>query len=128
MRINWEGIGACPICTGKVIGQELNVPVEQPFDEITITGSLVTLSVTAICSGLLPAPLAVTVIVPVYVPGASPVGFTPTAKGVPAVPVAGTVNQLPLLFAVEAAKVRGIAPLVLFTVTFCAAGVAVASW
>jgi hypothetical protein len=65
---------------------------------ILIAGALVTVSVTGKLFGLLLAPGAVIVIVPLYVPVARPAGFTETLRLVGAVPLAGvTDSQLPPL-------------------------------
>jgi hypothetical protein len=61
-----------------------------------IVGALLTVRVTGTVCGLLLAPGAVIATLPLYVPAASPVGFTPTVRVVGVVPLAGvTVNQLP---------------------------------
>src|ERR1039457_4573481 len=64
-RIDCAGSGACPTWLGNTREHPEKLAVEQPLALTTITGSLVTFRLTAICSGLLAAPAAVTVTVPV---------------------------------------------------------------
>jgi hypothetical protein len=68
------------------------------------TETVVTFNVTGTTRGLLVAPLAVSVTLPVYVPAASPAVFTETVRGVPPVVpvVVFSESQLPVL---EAAAV-----------------------
>jgi hypothetical protein len=67
-----------------------------------MVGALVTVRLTAIFWGLLLAPGAVIVIVPLYVPGFNPVGFTDTLKLAAVVPLAGVAeSQLPPVVVAE---------------------------
>jgi hypothetical protein len=88
-----------------------------------IVGAEVTLSVTPIVTGLPVAPVAVTVIEPLYVPAANPDGFTETLIGLLTVPPGGAGSQAlpPLVVDAEVVYVNPLVP-VMFTV--CWAGFA----
>jgi hypothetical protein len=66
------------------------------------TETVVTFNVTVTTKGVLVAPVAAIEMLPVYVPPASPAGFTETVRGVPPVvpPVVFSESQLPVLEAV----------------------------
>ena len=87
-------------------------------------GALVTVSATATVWGLLPAPAAATVTVPLCVPAANPPGFTETLRLPGVVPLRGeTLSQFPPEL-VDAEAVNESAPPLLDTDAVWAAGAA----
>jgi hypothetical protein len=87
-------------------------------------GTVVRLKVTGTCSGLFVAPVALSVMVPLFIPGDARAGLTVTEIAVtPVVPVAGlTDSQFPEL---DAEAVNGICPPVeAVTERFCGSGTA----
>jgi len=89
-----------------------------------IVGAAVTVRLTGTVSGLLPAPEAVIVTLPLYVPADSPVRLIPTLRLAGVVPDPGvTASQ-----AAEGVAVRLSADPLLVTDTPCAAGVAPPIW
>jgi len=87
-----------------------------------------TARVTEIASGLLEAPVELSVMLPEYVPAASPEGLVEMARAAGVVPLAGlTESQLPPeKLVAEALKVRA-TPLLPID-TLCAAGTALSVW
>src|SRR5215472_1992481 len=106
--------------------------VEQLLAVATITGSFDTVRVTGMVCGPFTAPVPVTEIELLYVPGARPAGFTETAKLVPVVPLVGALSHgAPLASAMTSGSwplVASGAALVVVIFTFCAAGTFAPNW
>ena len=83
-------------------------------------GAVVTVSVTGIAIGLFPAWLEDTATAPVYVPAASPVGFTDTLRLPGVCPPPVTLSQV-LVASLRLANTRAVE--LLPTATLCAGGV-----